>query len=67
MSQPLALLGGPPVRQRPFTSWPIFGERDESRVLAALRTGRWGRLEGKEVAEFEQRFAAAHGCRAVKE
>jgi dTDP-4-amino-4,6-dideoxygalactose transaminase len=63
MSQPLALLGGRPVRERPFTSWPIFDERDEARVLAALRSGRWGRLDGNEVAEFEERFAALHGCR----
>ncbi|MGD9723477.1 MAG: DegT/DnrJ/EryC1/StrS family aminotransferase [Pirellulales bacterium] len=59
----LALLGGTPARQRPFTSWPIFGERDEARVLAALRSGRWGRLDGNEVAQFEERFAAMHGCR----
>ena len=62
MSQHLALLGGRPVRERPFTSWPIFGEREEARVSAALRSGKWGRLDGNEVAEFEQRFAAMHGC-----
>jgi dTDP-4-amino-4,6-dideoxygalactose transaminase len=28
-----------------------------------LRSGKWGRLDGPEVAEFEQRFAAAHGCK----
>lgn len=63
MSQQLALLGGPRVRERPFTSWPIFDARDESRVLAALRSGRWGRLDGNEVNEFEERFAAMHGSR----
>jgi len=62
MAQPLALLGGRPVRDRPFTSWPIFGEAEEARLLAALRSGKWGRLDGKEVAEFEERFAAMHGC-----
>jgi dTDP-4-amino-4,6-dideoxygalactose transaminase len=62
MSQHLALLGGRPVRERPFTSWPIFGEREEQRVLAAVRSGRWGRLDGNEVAEFEERFARMHGC-----
>lgn len=63
MSQHLALLGGRPVRERPFTSWPIFGEREEARLLGALRSGHWGRLEGNEVTEFEERFAAMHGCR----
>jgi dTDP-4-amino-4,6-dideoxygalactose transaminase len=62
MTQQLALLGGNPLRNRPFTSWPIFNERDEARVLAALRSGHWGRLDGNEVAEFERNFAKQHGC-----
>jgi dTDP-4-amino-4,6-dideoxygalactose transaminase len=62
MSQHLALLGGRPVRERPFTSWPIFGEREEARLLGALGSGHWGRLDGNEVTEFEERFAAMHGC-----
>jgi dTDP-4-amino-4,6-dideoxygalactose transaminase len=59
----LALFGGTPVRTRAFASWPVFDEADEARVLTALRSGRWGRLAGDQVAEFEQRFAAMHGCR----
>src|SRR6266850_3190485 len=63
MSQKLALLGGRPVRTRPFTSWPIFGKAEERRLLRALRSGQWGRLNGPEVGEFEKRFAAMHGCK----
>jgi dTDP-4-amino-4,6-dideoxygalactose transaminase len=59
----LALLGGKPVRTRPFTSWPIFGKAEEKRLLRTLRSGKWGRLNGPEVAEFENRFAAMHGCK----
>src|SRR5688500_6779918 len=59
----LALFGGPPVRTRPFTSWPIFGAAEEVRLLRTLRSGQWGRLQGREVAELEERFAAMHGCR----
>jgi dTDP-4-amino-4,6-dideoxygalactose transaminase len=59
----LALLGGKPVRTRPFTSWPIFGKAEEDRLLATLRSGQWGKLDGAEVAEFENRFAAIHGCK----
>lgn len=59
----LALLGGVPLRQEPFTRWPIFGRADEQRVLRCLRSGKWGKLDGGEVAEFERRFAALHGCR----
>jgi dTDP-4-amino-4,6-dideoxygalactose transaminase len=60
---PLALFGGSPVRTSPFPSWPIFGAPEEASLLRVLRSGRWGRLQGTEVAEFESRFAAMHGCR----
>jgi dTDP-4-amino-4,6-dideoxygalactose transaminase len=63
MVQKLALLGGKPVRTRPFGDWPIFGKPEERRLLRALRSGKWGRLHGPEVAEFENRFAALHGCK----
>lgn len=59
----LALHGGKPVRTKPFTTWPIFGKAEEVRLLKALRSGKWGRLHGNEVAEFERRFAAIHGCK----
>lgn len=59
----LALFGGTPVRTAPFTAWPIFGDAEEARLLRVLRSGHWGRLQGTEVAEFENRFAAMHGCR----
>jgi dTDP-4-amino-4,6-dideoxygalactose transaminase len=58
----LALFGGSPVRARPFTPWPIFGEAEEARLLRVLRSGHWGRLDGREVSEFENRFAAMHGA-----
>ena len=63
MPQTLALLGGRPVRTRPFTSWPLFGKKEEARLLRVLRSGHWGRLDGIEVTGFEQRFATLHGCR----
>lgn len=63
MAQQLALLGGKPVRTRPFTSWPIHGKVEEKRLLRTLRSGKWGRLTGPEVSEFENRFAAMHGCK----
>ena len=59
----LALFGGKPVRAQPFTAWPIFGQAEEKRLLRTLRSGKWGRLDGPEVAEFEERFAAMHGCK----
>jgi dTDP-4-amino-4,6-dideoxygalactose transaminase len=58
----LALLGGAAVRTKPFSTWPIFGEAEEARLLRVLRSGKWGRLHGEEVSEFERRFASMHGC-----
>ncbi|MBU6238451.1 MAG: DegT/DnrJ/EryC1/StrS family aminotransferase, partial [Planctomycetes bacterium] len=63
MKTSLALLGGAPIRSHPFPSWPIFDETDEQRVLSAVRSGKWGRLDGEEVARFEERFANMHGCK----
>jgi hypothetical protein len=31
--------------------------------LRTLHSGKWGRLHGPEVAEFENRFAAMHDCK----
>ena len=62
-TQKLALFGGNPVRTRPFTAWPVFGQAEEKRLLRTLRSGNWGRLQGCEVSEFENRFAAQHGCK----
>lgn len=61
--QALALFGGSKARTRPFPSWPLFGDAEEQRLLRTLRSGKWGKLNGDEVAEFERRFAAMHGCK----
>ncbi len=62
MARKLALHGGTPLRRKPFTSWPVFGAPEERALLRALRSGKWGKLNGPEVAAFEQRFAKMHGC-----
>ena len=63
MHTQLALFGGPKTRSKPFPTWPIFGLEEEQRLLGVLRSGKWGKLHGPEVAEFEQRFAAMHGAK----
>jgi dTDP-4-amino-4,6-dideoxygalactose transaminase len=63
MGEKLALFGGKPVRRKPFMSWPVFGKTEEKGLLRVLRSGAWGRLQGKEVERFEQRFADAHDCK----
>src|SRR3954469_25720917 len=56
----LAILGGNPVRAKPFAKWPIHDEAEEQAVLRVLHSGKWGKLEGTEVATFEKGFAEYH-------
>jgi len=64
----LALLGGEPVRKKPFTSWPQFDEMEVDNVRRVLESRRWfsgmmGSEPGTRVWEFEQKFASLHGVR----
>ena len=58
----MAILGGRPVRDKPYPSWPIFGEREEELLLKALRSGRWS-VGGELQEEFERRFAEFQDAR----
>jgi len=55
----LALLGGRPVRERPFPSWPDYGAEEAESLLSVLRSGSWGGYNEK-VEEFEAAFAKLH-------
>lgn len=59
----LAIRGGTPVRTKPFLGWPAFGPEEEAALLAALRSGHWGSLDGTFVNRFETEFAAFQGAR----
>lgn len=71
----LALFGGPPVRSRPFPSWPVFDEAEERALVEVLRSGRWwcntmgeaaeprAGSEASAVAVFQQAFARVQGAR----
>ena len=54
----LAIDGGTPVRTRPIGRWPVFGQEEEDLLLAALRSGKWGSLDGDFVTQLEREFAA---------
>ncbi len=58
----LAILGGDPVRQKPFASYPVFDERELSALREVLESGIWGGYNPK-VKEFEQVFADFHQAR----
>jgi dTDP-4-amino-4,6-dideoxygalactose transaminase len=60
----LALLGGAPVRQQPFPSWPAFDQAEENSLMQVLRSSSWGGYNGK-VEEFEKSFAAHHRVQNV--
>jgi dTDP-4-amino-4,6-dideoxygalactose transaminase len=73
----LALHGGPPIRQKPFPSWPVWDEREERALLDVLHSGKWWRfsygvgVELREpesglrsrVVEFQEAFARHHQAR----
>ena len=56
-----AVLGGRPVRTKPFPSWPIWDDADEKAVIPVLRRGRWSRSEV--VNEAERKFAELMGTK----
>jgi len=61
-SDTLAVLGGTPVRTRPFSEvWPIFDENEEQALLKALRSRNWCCLKGSAVYGFEKECAKAMG------
>jgi dTDP-4-amino-4,6-dideoxygalactose transaminase len=75
--QPLAFLGGEPVRTAPWPRWPVFDQREEDALLEVLRSGNWWRHsygQGVELAEsednpqstvarFQRAFARVHDCK----
>ncbi|MCK4965715.1 DegT/DnrJ/EryC1/StrS family aminotransferase [bacterium] len=59
----LAILGGEPVRKKPFPSWPQMNESIAKSLDASLRTRKWGRFGGKMVTTFERKFAELMGAK----
>jgi dTDP-4-amino-4,6-dideoxygalactose transaminase len=58
----LALLGGRPVRERPFASWPVFDDAERIALNQVLESGIWGGYSPA-VQQFEASFAKHHECR----
>ncbi len=74
----LAILGGQPIRAKPFPSWPVFDHTEEQALLEVLRSGKWWQFsygQGVElrepepgqprskVAEFQEGFARMQQAR----
>ena len=60
MSETLAINGGTPVRTEPFPSWPVFGDEEQRLLIEVLESGKWGKIDGDQVARFEKTFAEYH-------
>lgn len=58
-----ATLGGTPVRDKPFQSWPKVAQGDEDLWLDVLHQKAWCRLDGNVANQFEQAYARALGVK----
>lgn len=59
--QPLAIDGGPKLRNTPFPARRPFGPREEELLLEAVRSQNLFGKTGKMVPELERRFAELYG------
>lgn len=72
MPAKLALLGGSPVRSKPFPPHPVIWEEEKKAVLEVLDSGKLSTflavpgeyfLGGRKIKEFETRFAEYYGVK----
>jgi dTDP-4-amino-4,6-dideoxygalactose transaminase len=59
----LAILGGEPIRKKPFSPWPQYTQADQDRIKQVVESRHWGGfpVPSKYAGEFAQRFAELHG------
>ncbi len=60
MDRRLAIKGGRPVRSDPFPEYPVVGDEEIEAAVRVIRSGKLCAQVGREVAEFEQEYAAYH-------
>ena len=61
----LAILGGNPVRRRPFQPWPQYLPADGDRLQQVFESRHWGGypVPSRYAREFSERFADLHGAK----
>jgi perosamine synthetase len=61
----LAILGGEPLRKKPFATWPQSSAKIEELLVATAKSGKWYRFENgsKNVSTFEKKFSDLIGTR----
>lgn len=57
-----AVLGGSPIRQHDFPTWPIWDDGERDGLLDVLDAGGWWQGDGDEAATFAAEFADFHGA-----
>src|SRR3984957_10406543 len=65
LSSSLAILGGQPIRNRPFPAWPVFDARERAQLEDVLTSQRWGGhpSPNRKASEFAGAFAVYQGAR----
>ncbi len=61
-----AILGGTPVRSKPFPSWPIYDDKDVQIYLDAYHSKIWSEyrhIETERVVKFEEMYAKLMGVK----
>ncbi len=61
----LAITGGKPIRRKPFTAWPAFGQQEARGLQKVLASRNWGGFPfpNKYADAFAQKFARYHGAK----
>src|ERR1043165_8380153 len=61
----LAILGGEPVRKKPFSPWPQYSRADVDRIVKVVESRHWGGfpVPSKYNGEFAERFAQLHDAK----
>lgn len=58
-----AILGGDPVRNAPFPSWPMIEENDRAAWSQVLEDRKWCRTRGPRAEEFGNAYAKHFGAK----
>jgi len=58
----LAILGGDPLRTRPYPAWPVWDDRERRGLAEVLESGDWWQGDGDHATRFAADFAAYHGA-----
>ena len=61
----LAIKGGKATRNKPFSPWPLWGERERTELLEVLKSGNWSYHARKheKQTELAKRFAHLHDAK----